>query len=157
MQPLDFPLVGGWPVAGGLERPRRLVLKLLLPGVYLVGVHLITLGQVGHRRLLSQRLQRNLRFQRRIDPSSRPLSHRPLRLIRNGAFSNYAPGPIFRVHFRMRRRVTEREPSGFHCITSALSTIANRGSVRTTTALTVLKTRYATKVEGPNIIYRVAG
>src|SRR5215471_12319437 len=101
MQPLDFPLVGGWPVAGGLERPRRLVLKLLLPGVYLVGVHLITLGQVGHRRLLSQRLQRNLRFQRRIDPSSCPLSHRPLRLIRNGAFSNYAPGPIFRVHFTL--------------------------------------------------------
>src|SRR5262249_35183186 len=74
---------------------------------YLVAVHLITLGQVGHRRLLSQRLQRNLRFQRRIDPSSCPLSHRPLRLIRNGAFSNYAPGPIFRVHFTLRRRMIE--------------------------------------------------
>src|SRR5215470_10069608 len=112
MQPLDFPLVGGWPVAGGLERPRRLVLKLLLPGVYLVGVHLITLGQVGHRRLLSQRLQRNLRFQRRIDPSSCPLSHRPLRLIRNGAFSNYAPGPIFRVHFTPRILAGTSLPGG---------------------------------------------
>src|ERR1700751_3044970 len=36
------------------------------------------------------------------------------------------------------------EPSGFHRIKDALSTIANRGSVGLT-ALTVLKTRYATK------------
>jgi hypothetical protein len=41
--------------------------------------------------------------------------------------------------------VSEQEPSGFHCIDEALSTIANPGSVRTLTALTVLKTRYATK------------
>src|SRR4029077_1988588 len=41
--------------------------------------------------------------------------------------------------------VVEQEPSGFHCIDEALSTIANLGSVRTLTALTVLKTRYATK------------
>ena len=27
-------------------------LKLLLPGVDLIGMHLVTLGQIGHRRLL---------------------------------------------------------------------------------------------------------
>jgi hypothetical protein len=51
---------GGRPA---LERPCRLVLKLLLPGVDLVGMYLIALGQVGHRRLLAQRLQGDLRLQ----------------------------------------------------------------------------------------------
>ena len=46
---------------------------------------------------------------------------------------------------RRSARVSEQDSSGFHRIKDALSTIANRGSVRTATALTVLKTRYATK------------
>src|SRR5439155_3316565 len=46
-----------------IERPRRKILQLLLPGVNLVRVNLITLRQVIHRRLLAQRLQRNLRLQ----------------------------------------------------------------------------------------------
>lgn len=49
-----------------IERPRRLLHKLLLPGVYLVGMNLIARGQFGHRRLLPQRLQGDLRLQRRI-------------------------------------------------------------------------------------------
>ena len=32
----------------------------------MVGVNLVTLGQIGHRRLLSQRLQSDLRLQRAI-------------------------------------------------------------------------------------------
>ena len=38
--------------AAAFERPRRLLRKLLLPGINRVGVDLIALGQLGHRRLL---------------------------------------------------------------------------------------------------------
>lgn len=48
------------------------------------------LRQLGHCRLLAQRLQRDLRLQRCIDLPCCPVFHRPLPLIRNGAFSNYA-------------------------------------------------------------------
>jgi hypothetical protein len=36
-----------------LERPRRLIQKLLLPGINLVRMNLIALRQIGHRGLLS--------------------------------------------------------------------------------------------------------
>ena len=36
----------------GIERPRRLILKLLLPGVNLVGMDLVALRKVGDRRML---------------------------------------------------------------------------------------------------------
>src|SRR5947209_2362000 len=62
-----------------LERPRRLIEQLLLPRIDLVGMHLIALRQIGNRRLLPQRLQRDLRLQPRIDLPSRPLRHAPLR------------------------------------------------------------------------------
>ena len=47
-------------------------------------MNLVTLRQIVHRRLLPQRLQRNLRLQRRINLPSR-LRHRPLRSIPFGA------------------------------------------------------------------------
>jgi hypothetical protein len=40
-----------------IERPRRVILKLPLPGVDLVGTDLVALGEVVDRRLLSQRLR----------------------------------------------------------------------------------------------------
>src|SRR5271165_3780994 len=67
-----------------VERARRLILELLLPGVNLVRMDLVPLRQVRDRRLLPQRLQRNLRLQPRVNPSSRLLRHRALRLS-NGA------------------------------------------------------------------------
>src|SRR5206468_12969882 len=54
-----------------VERPRRVLLQLPLPRINLVRVHLIALGQVSYRRLLTQRFQRDFRFQRCIDLSSR--------------------------------------------------------------------------------------
>jgi hypothetical protein len=88
VQALDLPLAVRRSSAAGVECLRRLVLKLLLPRVDLVGMNLIALRQIGHRRLLAQRLQRNLRLQRRVDLPSRLLCHAPLRLIRNGDNSN---------------------------------------------------------------------
>src|ERR1700686_2520498 len=72
VETFDLPLAVAHDIAiPGLESPRRLLLKLLLPGVNLIRVHLVTLGQIGHRRLLPQRLQRNLRLQSRVDLPSR--------------------------------------------------------------------------------------
>src|SRR5208337_5692064 len=59
-----------------IKRPRRMVQQLLLPGVNLVGMNLMALRQVGYRRLFAQRLQRNLRLQRRVNLPSR-LRHLP--------------------------------------------------------------------------------
>ena len=66
------------PVAA-LKRPGHLILKLLLPRIYLIRVYLLALSQISRRRLFLQRLQRDLRLQRRIDLPSR-LAHNPLRL-----------------------------------------------------------------------------
>jgi hypothetical protein len=54
---LDLPLVSRLrvPPDAGVERPRRLILKLLLPGVNLVGMDLISLRKVVDRGLLPQR------------------------------------------------------------------------------------------------------
>jgi len=64
-----------------------------------------TLSASPNSRLFPQRLQGNLRLQRRIDLPSRPLRHLPLRLPRrNGLSSNWSTGPKIGVHFRSRRR-----------------------------------------------------
>ena len=47
--------------------------QLLLPGVNLVRMNLIALGQIGYRRLLPQRFQRDLGLQYRINLPSRSL------------------------------------------------------------------------------------
>src|SRR3546814_6032265 len=67
------------------RRPHRadfvatpLALKLLLPRVYLIAMCLVALRQVGHRHLLLQRLQSDLRPPSRIDLPSR-LAHGPPR------------------------------------------------------------------------------
>src|SRR5579863_885420 len=86
MQPLDLPLMRRLraPPDARVEGARRLILKLLLPAVNLVGMDLVALSKVDDRRLLSQRLQRDLRFQPAVNPPSRLLRHRSLRLS-NGA------------------------------------------------------------------------
>jgi hypothetical protein len=66
----------------GIERPRRLILKLLLPGVNLVGMDLVALRKVRDRRLLPQRFQRDLRLQSGVNPPPRLLRHRSLRPIK---------------------------------------------------------------------------
>lgn len=83
MQPLDLALVIGRRRSAAIERSGRLILQLLLPRVDLVGMHLVTLRQVRHRLLLSQRLERDLRLQRPIKLTPRSLRHRLLRLVRN--------------------------------------------------------------------------
>jgi hypothetical protein len=98
VQALDLAIVVGFSIAARLERPPRLLLELLLPGVNLVGVNLIALCQIGHRRLFSQRLQGDLRLQRTFDLPSRSLSHRPLRnterrLLQLCTWSHF-PGPV---------------------------------------------------------------
>jgi hypothetical protein len=64
---MSFPTanaaVGRSIAIAAFECPRFLVLKLLLPGINPVRMDLIALRQIGHRRLLPQRLQRNLRLQ----------------------------------------------------------------------------------------------
>jgi hypothetical protein len=102
------------------------VLKLLFPGVDLVRMYLIALRQIGHARLLAQRLPGDLRLQSCIDPPSRPLSHRPLRLIRDGAFSNYAPGPNFRVHLSHHSFRVKPEPFAIWNIGDATRTPGQR-------------------------------
>jgi len=83
--------------AAAFEGPRRLIQKLLFPGINLIGMNLIALGQIGHRSPLPKRLQRNLRLQRRVDLPSRPLRHLPLRLLRrHGAKSNQSTDPKIR-------------------------------------------------------------
>lgn len=74
-QPLDLVLAVGHTVAAAvLKRPRCLILQLFLSGTNLVRMNLIALRQIGDRRLLPQRLQRNLRLQRRVDLPSRSIA-----------------------------------------------------------------------------------
>jgi hypothetical protein len=90
MQPFDLALMLGRAIAVAvLERARRLIQELLLPGINLVGMNLIALGQISHRRLFPQCLQRDLRLQRCVNLASRSGRHLPLRLLRrNGLESN---------------------------------------------------------------------
>ena len=67
-----------------IERAPRVVQQLLLPRVDLVRMNLMALRQVGYRHLLPQRLQRDLRLQRRVNLPSR-LRHLPLRPVSFGA------------------------------------------------------------------------
>jgi hypothetical protein len=48
------------------EQGRDVVEDLLLPRTNLVRVNAVLLGQLRHRRVLSQRLQRNHRLERRL-------------------------------------------------------------------------------------------
>src|ERR1700746_3826111 len=80
MQPFNLALGSAIAIAG-VEGPRRLIEELLLPGVNLIGMDLIALGEIGHRRVLPQRLQCNLRLQRRVDLPSCSLRHSPLRRL----------------------------------------------------------------------------
>ena len=67
MELLDLALVTARAfTAPALKGSRRLVEQLLLPRVNLVRVDLVALRQIGHRRLLPQRLQGDLRLQRRV-------------------------------------------------------------------------------------------
>ena len=81
VQPLDLTFCPCLGVLADLrvKRLRSVLLQLFLPSIDLVRMHLIALRQVGHRRLLAQRLQCDLRLQRRINLASR-LRHHPLRL-----------------------------------------------------------------------------
>jgi hypothetical protein len=84
------------------ESPCRLFQKLLLPGVNLVGMHLIGLRQVGHRFVLAQCFQRNLRLRGCVDLPSRSLViFRPC----DGTASNppSSTGPKFGIHFSRRQ------------------------------------------------------
>ena len=67
-----------------IERAPRVVQQLLLPRLDLVRMNLMALRQVGYRHLLPQRLQRDLRLQRRVNLPSR-LRHLPLRPVSFGA------------------------------------------------------------------------
>ena len=49
------------------EKARDIVLYQLLPAINLVWMHPVALGQLGNRRLLAQRLKRDLRLKRRIE------------------------------------------------------------------------------------------
>src|SRR6516165_6660920 len=85
MQLLDLPLAIGFgvPADAGIEGARRVLQQLLLPGIDLVGMDLVALGKVGHRRLFPNRFQRDLRLQGAVNLASR-LRHGLLRLP-NGA------------------------------------------------------------------------
>src|SRR4029077_5630753 len=82
-----------------VKGPGRLFQKLLLPGIDLVRVNLIALGQIGHRRLLPHGFQRDLCLQCRVDLPSRLRRHHALRLSNGAAPSNQAHGPKIGVHF----------------------------------------------------------
>src|SRR5271166_2739998 len=81
------------PDARRVEGARRLILKLLLPDVNLVGMDLVALSKVHDRGLLPQRLQRDLRLQPGINPPSRLLRHRSLRLSNEAAVLQLNPRP----------------------------------------------------------------
>src|SRR6516165_5783725 len=112
MQPLDLPLMRRLrvPPHTGLEGARRLILKLLLPGVNLVGMDRVALRKVDDRGLLSHGLQRDLTLQPGINPPSRLLRHRSLRLS-NGAAAlqlslrSQKPGPPLEAGPRRPQRV----------------------------------------------------
>jgi len=55
MQPFDLAVsIRRTAADASLERPGRPIHKLFVPGVNLVRMNLIGLGQLGHRRLLAQ-------------------------------------------------------------------------------------------------------
>jgi hypothetical protein len=72
-------------ISHSCEGARRLILKLLLPGVNLVRVDLVALRKVRDRPLLPQRLRGDLRLQPAVNPPSRLLRHRSLRLSNEAA------------------------------------------------------------------------
>ena len=106
MQPLNLPLMRRLrvPPDARVKRARRLILKLLLPSVNLVGMDLLALRKVRDRGPLTQSLKRDLRRQpgsirrlvffvivRSVYQTERP-------------FSNLTPGPKNRVHFNRLRQ-----------------------------------------------------
>src|SRR5436305_15188230 len=94
MQLLDLALARGFAIIAQtcIEGACRLLEKLLLPSIDLIGVNLVALGQVSDRRLVPQRLQGDLRLQCRVDLPSRLLRHSPL-LFRKGA-TDYPIKPL---------------------------------------------------------------
>src|SRR6516162_11711098 len=114
MQPLDLPLMRRLrvPPHTGLEGARRLILKLLLPGVNLVGMDRVALRKVDDRGLLSHGLQRDLTLQPGINPPSRLLRHRSLRLSNGAAALQLSlrpqkPGPPLNGSARTIRQPTQ--------------------------------------------------
>jgi hypothetical protein len=63
------------------EYLRRLFEQLLFPGVDLVRMNLIALGQISHCRLLPQRFQRDLGLLYRVNLPSRSLRDFSLHLL----------------------------------------------------------------------------
>src|SRR6516162_3829815 len=92
MQLLDLPLAIGFgvPADAGIEGARRVLQQLLLPGIDLVGMDLVALGKVGHRRLFPNRFQRDLRLQGAVNLASR-LHHGLLRLPNGAADFQLSP------------------------------------------------------------------
>ena len=94
----------------GVERPRRLLQKLLLPRINLVRMHLLALRQIAHRRLFPHRLSAIFAFNAAsifrlvfvIMPSVYQ-TERP--------FSNLASGPEIGVHFTILLE-TQLSPDG---------------------------------------------
>ena len=74
-----------------VERPRRVLEQLFLPGVDLVRVNLVAMGQINNRRLFPHRLQGDFRLQRRVDLASRLLCPHPLRLSNEAATFQLSP------------------------------------------------------------------
>ena len=67
-----------------IERPRRMIQQLFLPGVDLVRMNLMALRQIAYRRLLPHRRPRDLRLQNRINlPISSSSSAAPSCSIRS--------------------------------------------------------------------------
>ena len=64
--------------------------QLLLPGIDLVGMDLVALGKVGHRRLFPNRFQRDLCLQGAVNLASR-LRHGLLRLPNGAADFQLSP------------------------------------------------------------------
>ena len=92
----------------------------------LVGMDLVALRQVRHRRLLSQRLKRDLRLQRTIKLTSRSLRHRLLRLVRNSpelqsVLWSQKLGPL-QVSLRMNQETGIGRVTVFHPSETDLST-----------------------------------
>src|SRR5262249_34941170 len=77
MQLLDLAFMSRFAilVRSAIKSACRMLQQLLLPGVDLVGMDLIALSQIGNRRLVPERFQRNPRLQCRVDPPPRSLRH----------------------------------------------------------------------------------
>src|SRR5277367_3632887 len=110
-----------------IKRPRRLILKLLLPGVSLVRMDLVALRNVRDRRLLPQCLQRDLRLQSGVNPPPRLLRHRSLRLSNGAAVLQLNPrsqnqGPLQPSPIEASRTICAREnPPSLMSLQAALS------------------------------------